>query len=165
MSTEAQNLWKFARSLLSNVRARRMGMIILALIPVAIIFFNMFPMMIAESETPLRATIIVRNRLLALFGLICLFTLLATWISAEWLIVKRTRTIVAAAARLRAGDFSARTDIVHGSRGTDELATIFNTLAKALQEREQENRRLIAETQKLNEELHRKWQATPEMQR
>ena len=128
-------------------------MVILALIPISILLFNMFPAVTAGVETPLRASIIVRNRLLALLGIVCLLSLLATWISAEWVIVKRTRRIAAAAARLRAGDFSARTNIVHDSRGTDELATIFNTLAKALQERQHENMRLVAETQKFNEEL------------
>lgn len=70
--------------------------------------------------------------------------------------MQRKRRIVAAAARLRAGDFAARTDLAHNSKGMDELTTTFDTLAEALQERQQENLQLMAETQTLNQELEQR---------
>jgi signal transduction histidine kinase len=85
--------------------------IVLALIPISILLFNIFPTPAAGVETPLRGAIIVRNRLLLLLGIISLFSL---------------------------------------------TAAIFDTLAQALQERQQDNLHLLAETQKLNQELEQR---------
>ncbi|CAN5842016.1 hypothetical protein BH10CHL1_BH10CHL1_13940 [soil metagenome] len=94
----------------------------------------------------------------SLLGLsvIGLAALLSAWISAEWVIVRRTKRIAGAALRLREGDLSARTGLKYDSSEIGELAYTFDTMASTLQQREQENIRLIEETKRLNAELEQR---------
>src|SRR6185295_3461229 len=82
-------------------------------------------------------------------GVIGLAALIAAWISAEWVIVRRTKRIAGAALRLREGDLSARTGLKYDASELGELAYTFDAMASALQQREQENTRLIEEMQQL----------------
>jgi signal transduction histidine kinase len=97
------------------------------------------------------------NRMLrsTLLGLtvIGLVALVAAWLSAEVMIVRRAQHVVNAALRMRAGDLSARAGLEDDRSEVGQLAHTFDSMAAALQEREAENRRLIEETQQLNAEL------------
>ncbi len=79
--------------------------------------------------------------------------LASAWISAEVMIVRRTERVVDAALRMRAGDFSARVGLLGDSSEMGQLAQTFDSMAAALQERDEENARLIAQMQGLNAEL------------
>ncbi|MCX6047597.1 MAG: histidine kinase [Chloroflexi bacterium] len=89
-------------------------------------------------------------------GVIGLAALVAAWISAEFVIVRRTKRIAGAALRLREGDLSARTGLTYDSSELGELAYTFDTMASTLQLREQENKRLIEESYQLNAELEQR---------
>jgi signal transduction histidine kinase len=97
------------------------------------------------------------NRMLrlSLAGLtvIGLAALVSAWISAEFMIVRRTQQVVDAALRMRAGDFSARVGMMGDSSEMGQLAQTFDSMAAALEERDAENARLIDQMQQLNAEL------------
>jgi signal transduction histidine kinase len=97
------------------------------------------------------------NRMLrlSLAGLtvIGLAALVSAWLSAEWMIVRRTQRVVQAARRMAAGDLSARVGPLGDSSEMGQLAETFDTMAVALQERDAENARLIAQMQELNAQL------------
>ncbi len=88
---------------------------------------------------------------LSLGGLavIGLAALASAWISAEVMIVRRTERVVDAALRMRAGDFSARVGLLGDSSEMGQLAQTFDSMAAALQERDEENARLINQMQQL----------------
>ncbi len=86
-------------------------------------------------------------------GLIGLAAVVAAWLSAELMIVRRTKRVVDAALRMRAGDLSARTGLEDDPSELGELAQAFDSMAGALQARAAENERLIAEMQRLNADL------------
>ncbi len=90
---------------------------------------------------------------LAGLSVIGLAALASAWISAELMIVRRTQQVVDAALRMRAGDFSARVGLLGDSSEMGQLAQTFDSMAAALQERDEENARLIAQMQQLNAEL------------
>lgn len=92
---------------------------------------------------------------LSLVGLavIGLAALASAWISAELMIVRRTQKVVDAALRMRAGDFSARVGLLGDSSEMGQLAQTFDSMAAALEERDDENARLIDQMQQLNAEL------------
>ena len=97
----------------------------------------------------------LRNGLIGL-SLIGLVALLAAWLSAEWMIVRPARAIVGAATRLREGDLSARTGLSSDTSELGELADTFDTMATVLQQRQLENTRFKAETEKLNQGLEQR---------
>ena len=84
---------------------------------------------------------------LAVIGLVAL---IAAWVSAEMMIVRRTKRVVAAAERMAAGDLSARAGLQGDLSEVGQLAHAFDAMAATLQERDVENARLIAEMQQLN---------------
>jgi len=84
---------------------------------------------------------------LAVIGLVAL---LAAWLSAELMIVRRTKRVVHAAERMAAGDLSARAGLQGDFSEVGQLAHAFDSMAASLQERDAENERLIAEMQQLN---------------
>jgi signal transduction histidine kinase len=69
------------------------------------------------------------------------------------MIVRRTERVVDAALRMRAGDFSARVGLLGDRSEMGQLAQTFDSMAAALQERDDENARLINQMQLLNAEL------------
>jgi signal transduction histidine kinase len=94
----------------------------------------------------------LRNSLMGL-SVIGIVAIIAAWISAEVMIVKRTQHVVDAALRMRAGDLSARAGLENDRSEVGQLARTFDSMAAALQEREEDNRRLIEQMQQLNSEL------------
>lgn len=90
---------------------------------------------------------------LAGLAVIGLAALASAWISAEFMIVRRTQRVVDAALRMRAGDFSARVGLVGDNSEMGQLAQTFDSMAATLQERDEENARLISQMQQLNAEL------------
>ena len=82
-----------------------------------------------------------RTMRLSLAGLVVigLAALASAWISAEVMIVRRTERVVDAALRMRAGDFSARVGLLSDSSEMGQLAQTFDSMAAALQERDEEN--------------------------
>lgn len=90
---------------------------------------------------------------LAGLAVIGMAALASAWISAELMIVRRTERVVDAALRMRAGDFSARVGLLGDSSEMGQLAQTFDSMAAALQERDEENARLISQMQQLNAEL------------
>ena len=92
---------------------------------------------------------------LSLAGLtiIGLAALASAWFSAEVMIVRRTERVVDAALRMRAGDYSARVGLVGDNSEMGQLAQTFDSMAATLQERDEENARLINQMQALNAEL------------
>ncbi len=94
----------------------------------------------------------LRNSLMGL-SVIAVVALVAAWLSAEVMIVRRAQHVVNAALRMRAGDLSARAGLEDDRSEVGQLAHTFDSMAAALQEREAENRRLIEEAQQLNAEL------------
>jgi signal transduction histidine kinase len=92
---------------------------------------------------------------LSLVGLavIGLAALASAWFSAEVMIVRRTERVVDAALRMRAGDFSARVGFLGDNSEMGQLAQTFDSMASALQERDEENERLFSQMQQLNAEL------------
>ena len=97
------------------------------------------------------------NRMLRLslagLAVIGLAALASAWISAEVMIVRRTKRVVDAALRMRAGDLSARVGLLGDSSEMGQLGQTFDSMAAALQERDEENARLISQMQQLNAEL------------
>lgn len=94
----------------------------------------------------------LRSTLLGL-SVIGIVALVAAWLSAEMMIVRRTQRVVDAAERMRAGDFSARVGLSDDASEVGQLAQTFDAMAAALEEREDDNKRLLEEMQKLNTEL------------
>ena len=96
-----------------------------------------------------------RMQRLSLAGLtvIVLAALVAAWVSAELMIVRRTKRVVDAAQRMAAGDLSARAGLHGDTSELGQLAQTFDTMAGALEERDAENALLIAQMQQLNANL------------
>jgi signal transduction histidine kinase len=90
---------------------------------------------------------------LAALAVIGLAALASAWISAEVMIVRRTQRVVDAALRMRGGDFSARVGLHGDNSEMGQLAQTFDSMAAALQERDEENERLINQMQQLNAEF------------
>ncbi len=84
---------------------------------------------------------------LAVIGLVAL---IAAWVSAELMIVRRTQRVVDAARRMAAGDLSTRAGLPGDASEVGQLAQAFDSMAGTLQERDAENARLIAQMQQLN---------------
>jgi signal transduction histidine kinase/HAMP domain-containing protein len=79
---------------------------------------------------------LLRN--LVTLGLGALFAASLAWVLGDLLIVRRARGVINTAARLREGDLSARTGLPHDATELGELASSFDEMASALQQRERE---------------------------
>lgn len=77
----------------------------------------------------------------ALLGGALLLSLLAAWIFADVLVMRRIGGLAEAAARLGKGDLSVRTGMADGGDEVAELARSFDAMAAALEEKEGERRR------------------------
>lgn len=100
-----------------------------------------------------RAQVKLAKQWLPSLLLITLTILVWLW---RWRGVRHTGQIMDAATRLREGDFSARTGVTHDTSEVGSLADTFDTMASALQQRAQENDRLITATQHLNQALEQR---------
>ncbi|HWQ13382.1 MAG TPA: HD domain-containing phosphohydrolase [Roseiflexaceae bacterium] len=99
--------------------------------------------------------LLARN--LAALGAIAALALAAAWLVGDALVIRRVDQLVHAAARLGAGDLGARAG-PRATAGADEisvLATAFNRMAAALEQRE-------ADLRQANEELRAAYDATIE---
>lgn len=104
------------------------------------------------DEALAQARGVVRRNML-LLGLAAGLCMAAAWILGEVAVVRRLKGLVAAAARLRAGDLSARSGLDWGRDEIGRLGQAFDAMAQALQEREHERDAYENEVCHLNEFL------------
>jgi len=95
---------------------------------------------------------VVRRNLL-LLGLAAILFMGSAWVLGEVAVVRKLKGLLAAAARLEAGDFGARSGLADGEDELGRLGRAFDSMAKALQEREQERDTYESEVCELNEFL------------
>jgi len=80
---------------------------------------------------------------LASLGALTLLVLLGTWYVTEALVLRRMRALVTAARRIAGGDFSARTELGHGSSEMSELARAFDEMAGSLEQLFEQSQRVM----------------------
>ena len=84
---------------------------------------------------------------LAIAGIIAAIVLVAVaaWYGAEALVLRRIRTLLNAANRVRGGDFSVRIHAPPGKGELSQLGAAFDAMAEALQQRDSELRKAVLE--------------------
>ena len=84
---------------------------------------------------------------LAIAGIVVLILLIgiAAWHGAEARVLGRIRTLLNAAIRVRAGDFSVRIGLPTGKDELSQLAAAFDAMAEAVQQRDKELREALLE--------------------
>jgi PAS domain S-box-containing protein len=92
----------------------------------------------AEADMQMRRNLVV----LALFAAL---TMLAAWLAGDIMIVRRARSVIWAASRLRHGDLSARAGGPYGSGELSTLARDFDAMAGQLQQRQRERDQAMRE--------------------
>jgi PAS domain S-box-containing protein len=80
---------------------------------------------------------IVRQNLLAA-GLVALVSLIAAWVGADVVVLRRLRALLTATEQLRAGDLGARTGLAATGGELGRLARAFDSMAVSLERRNQE---------------------------
>ena len=95
---------------------------------------------------------VVRRNLALLLGA-ALLSMGSAWALGEVAVVRKLKRMLAAAARLRAGELEARTGLADGHDEIGRLGQAFDDMAQALQEREQERNAFENEVCNLNEFL------------
>ena len=75
---------------------------------------------------------------LIVLGLMTLLSLASVWIFGDVFFIRRARSILSAAKRLSAGDFSARTGLPEIGGEIGQIAQTFDGMAEALEQREME---------------------------
>ncbi len=81
----------------------------------------------------------INNRIardLAALAIATAFALLATWLGADWFILRQVRALRRAAGRLQIGDLSARSGLASEQGELGQLAWAFDEMAKTLQAQE-----------------------------
>ncbi len=101
------------------------------------------------AERTLRASLIG-------LAIISLVALAAAWLSAEAMIVRRIGRLAEVANQMRRGNLKVRTGMANDQSEFGQLAVAFDSLAQDLDERIQENERLLAETKSLNSSLEQR---------
>lgn len=92
----------------------------------------------AAADMQMRRNLVV----LALFAAL---TMLAAWLAGDIMIVRRARSVIWAASRLRHGDLSARAGGPYGSGELSTLARDFDAMAGQLQQRQHERDQAMRE--------------------
>ena len=96
-------------------------------------------------------------RSLLFLGVVGAFAVFAAWVFAGTFVLRRTRDLVAAANRLRAGDLTSRTGPDHQFGEFSNLAIAFDEMADALERHRDHLEQLVAtrtaELKEVNEEL------------
>ena len=96
-------------------------------------------------------------RSLLFLGVAGAFAVFAAWVFAGTFVLRRTRDLVAAANRLRAGDLTSRTGPDHQFGEFSNLAIAFDEMADALERHREHLEQLVAtrtaELKEVNEEL------------
>jgi len=95
--------------------------------------------------------VVLRN--LALLLVVALLATGSAWALGEVAVVRKLKGLLAAAARLGAGELGARSGLEGGSDEIGRLGQAFDAMAQALQEREQERQAFENEVCNLNEFL------------
>jgi diguanylate cyclase (GGDEF)-like protein len=110
------------------------------------------PVTIAMS-TPLSAAYADANRVLkqsvAGIFLVMLTLILCAWFGAERLVVRQIRSLLAMSARLRSGDFAARTGMKAGSEELSQLGSALDRMAEQLERRDAKLNRALEELRTL----------------
>jgi diguanylate cyclase (GGDEF)-like protein len=73
--------------------------------------------------------------------------LVAAWYGAEIFVLRKTRALLAAASRVRAGDFSARTGLPHDGEELSQIGAAFDEMTHALQQRDAELKQALQDLQ------------------
>ena len=68
------------------------------------------------------------------------FAILASWLLGSLLVTKKVKVLVGAAKQLSEGDLTVRTGLGKGGGEIDRLASVFDNMARALEQREEERR-------------------------
>jgi len=96
-------------------------------------------------------------RSLVFLGAVSAFAVAAAWVFAGAFVLRRTRDLVAAANRLRAGDLTSRTKPDHQFGEFTGLAIAFDEMADAIEQHRDQLEQLVAsrtaELKEINEEL------------
>ncbi len=69
--------------------------------------------------------------------------LIAAWYGAEFFVLRKTRALLVAASRVRAGDLSARTGLRHDGEELSQVGEAFDEMTHALQQRDTELKRAL----------------------
>lgn len=81
--------------------------------------------------------------------LISLLLIAGAWYGAEWLVLRKIRTLLQVSGRIQRGDFSARTGMLNSRDELSQIGYAFDEMAQALQDR---NTRLDQALQELREQ-------------
>jgi len=101
---------------------------------------------------------LVRN--LCWIGVVAGLALTLGWLGGTVLVVRPVNTLVAASARLAAGDFSTRTGLRHGKDELGQLTRTFDQMAQSLEQRDLERRR-VEETLQTRDTMMRELPLVP----
>ena len=86
-------------------------------------------------------------------GSVTLMALVAAWYAGDAFVLRRVRSLVDAAQKLKGGNLSARTGVTEGAGELHYLARIFDDMADSLQQRIAERERAEAQLRVANAEL------------
>ncbi len=87
----------------------------------------------------------VRNLIGILVATVLL--LVAAWYGAEIFVLRKIRALLAAASRVRAGDFTARTGLHHDGEELSQVGQAFDEMAHSLEQRDAELKRALQDLQ------------------
>ncbi len=73
--------------------------------------------------------------------------LIAAWYGAEIFVLRKTRALLAAASRVRAGDLTARTGLRHDGEELSQVGEAFDEMTRELQQRDAELKRALQDLQ------------------
>lgn len=107
---------------------------------------------IPVDEALAQARSVVRRNL-SLLGLAAVLFMGSAWVLGEVAVVRKLKALLAAAARLGAGDLGARSGLANGDDELGRLGQAFDSMAQALEKREQERDTYENEVCELNEFL------------
>jgi diguanylate cyclase (GGDEF)-like protein len=88
-------------------------------------------------------------RNLAGAGLVSILALAAAWIGSETFVLRPVRVLLNATRQIAQGDLSPRASLSGGSGELGRLAHAFDKMTEALEQKSQENARLLEEVQRL----------------
>ena len=91
-------------------------------------------------ETAYKNVLALRRQNLAWVSALAILVLLTAWLGSKFFILNPIKSLVAASQRLASGDFTARTGVPHQPNELSQLATAYDQMAEALQQRESETR-------------------------
>jgi PAS domain S-box-containing protein len=90
---------------------------------------------------------------LAGWGFVAVLALVAAWFGSEVFVLRRVRALAWSARRMRDGELGARTGLPHGRDELGQLATAFDQMATALEQRDAERHRAADALRRHRDEL------------